>query len=87
MSESGENRAESIRQRLRNLLRERRENVQFGLERYAIERFLYRLGISKHRERFILKGATLFALWAARSIGQRATLTSPATVVPMKKMS
>jgi predicted nucleotidyltransferase component of viral defense system len=63
MSESKENRAESIRQRLRNRLRERGEDVQFGLQRYATERFLYRLGASAHRERFVLKGAALFALW------------------------
>ena len=63
MSEPVKNKAESIRQRLRNLLRERGEDVQFGLQRYAIERFLYRLGVSAHRERFILKGAALFALW------------------------
>lgn len=34
-----------------------------GLQRYAVERFLYRLGRSAHRERFVLKGATLFAIW------------------------
>lgn len=28
-----------------------------------IERFLYRLGQSKYREQFVLKGAMLFALW------------------------
>ncbi|MDW7761499.1 MAG: nucleotidyl transferase AbiEii/AbiGii toxin family protein [Acidobacteriota bacterium] len=56
-------RAESIRQRLRNELRARGEDVMFGLLRYAVERFLYRLGRSKHRERFVLKGATLFAIW------------------------
>lgn len=63
MSEARENKAASIRQRLRNLLRERGEDMQFGLQRYATERFLYRLGISPHRERFVLKGAALFALW------------------------
>lgn len=56
-------RAESIRHRLRNQLRARGEDVQLGLQRYAVERFLYRLGQSRHRERFILKGATLFAIW------------------------
>ncbi len=55
--------SESIRHRLRNLLRERGEDVQHGLQRYARERFLYRLGESKHRRQFVLKGATLFALW------------------------
>ena len=56
-------RAESIRHRLRNRLRERGDDVQFGLQRYARERFLYRLGESRHRGQFVLKGATLFALW------------------------
>jgi hypothetical protein len=37
--------------------------VTLGLRRYAVERFLYRLGRSSHRERFVLKGATLFAIW------------------------
>ncbi len=57
------NRAESVRHRLRNLLRERGEDIQFGLQRYAIERFLYRLGVSPHRNTFILKGAALYAVW------------------------
>jgi hypothetical protein len=56
-------RAESIRQRLRNELRGRGEDVTLGLQRYAVERFLYRLGQSQHRQRFVLKGATLFAIW------------------------
>lgn len=55
--------AESIRQRLRNELRKRGEDVTLGLQRYAVERLLYRLGRSRHRERFVLKGATLFAIW------------------------
>jgi hypothetical protein len=37
--------------------------VGLGLQRYAVERLLYRLGRSDHRERFVLKGATLFAIW------------------------
>jgi hypothetical protein len=56
-------RSESIRQRLRTELRARGEDVTLGLQRYAVERFLYRLGRSRHRERFVLKGATLFAIW------------------------
>jgi hypothetical protein len=56
-------RAESLRQRLRNELRARGEDVTLGLSRYAVERLLYRLGRSRHRERFVLKGATLFAIW------------------------
>lgn len=56
-------RAESIRRRLRNELRARGEDAALGLQRYAIERFLYRLGRSRHRERYVLKGATLFTIW------------------------
>ena len=63
MSKSPRDKAESIRHQLRNALRQRGEDMQFGLQRYAIERFLYRLGVSAHRDRFILKGAALFALW------------------------
>jgi hypothetical protein len=36
----------SIRQRLLNLSRERRESFQRVLDRFALERFLYRLGRS-----------------------------------------
>ena len=33
--------------------------------RYALERLLYRLSKSAHRQRFVLKGAMLFATWVA----------------------
>ena len=39
------------------------EDFQFLLQRYAAERFLYRLGESQHRDRYILKGAMLLVLW------------------------
>jgi predicted nucleotidyltransferase component of viral defense system len=55
--------ATSIRQRLRNLARERGEDFQQLLVSYALERVLYRLAQSRHRERFVLKGALLFRLW------------------------
>ena len=63
MNEPIINRPESIRQRLRDRMRAKGEDAQFGLQRYAIERFLFRLGRSRHRDRFILKGAALFAIW------------------------
>lgn len=40
-------------------------DFQLVLRRYLVERFLYRLGQSKHREHFVLKGAMLFVLWDA----------------------
>jgi len=55
--------AASIRQKLKNLARERGENFQQMLVNYALERVLYRLGKSRHRDRFVLKGALLFRLW------------------------
>lgn len=55
--------AASIRARLFNLSRKLNEDFLLVLKRYAIERLLYRLGISPHRDRFTLKGAMLFTLW------------------------
>jgi hypothetical protein len=54
------NLAGSVRDRLLNLARERREDFQSILTRYAVERLLYRLSVSKHRDQFLLKGAMLF---------------------------
>lgn len=63
MSRPPRNLAASIHRRLLNGARGRGEDPQFILQRYAAERFLYRLGESPHREQFVLKGAMLFALW------------------------
>jgi len=65
MKDSEKNLAESIRHRLRNRFKESGEDISFGLQRYASERFLYRLGESSHRDRFILKGAALYAIWGS----------------------
>ena len=53
----------SIRQRLLDLSRERGEDFQTILDRYAVERLLYRLSVSDQRDEFLLKGALLFAVW------------------------
>ncbi|MCL2218373.1 MAG: nucleotidyl transferase AbiEii/AbiGii toxin family protein [Chitinispirillia bacterium] len=55
--------AASVRQRLLN--KSKAENRMFDeiVRRYAMERFLYRLGMSEYRERLILKGALMFAVW------------------------
>ena len=49
----------SVRARLLNLARERGQVFDLLLTRYALERLLYRLSISAHRDRFLLKGAML----------------------------
>jgi len=53
----------SVRQRLLNLAHARGQPMELLLTRYALERLLYRLSISPHRERFVLKGAMLLATW------------------------
>lgn len=55
--------AASVQSRLLNLSRAQGEQYNMVLRRYAIERLLYRLGESEHRDRFVLKGAMLFTLW------------------------
>lgn len=55
--------AESVRQRLLNLAHKNAEPFDLILTRYALERLLYRIGQSKWRRNFLLKGAMLFSLW------------------------
>jgi predicted nucleotidyltransferase component of viral defense system len=53
----------SIRARLLNLAKERNQPFDLLLTRFTLERFLYRLSISKYREHFVLKGAMLITTW------------------------
>ena len=57
--------AASVRQRLLDHARERGEDFNYLLTRYANERLLYRLAESGYRDQFVLKGAVLFELWTA----------------------
>ena len=54
----------SVRQRLANIADARGEPFQRVLVEYGLERLLYRLSKSKHRDRFVLKGALLFSVWS-----------------------
>jgi predicted nucleotidyltransferase component of viral defense system len=65
--EKGKNAAASIRAGLLALAQSKGEDYQRVLGRYAIERFLYRLGQSPYRDNFALKGATLFTLWTGHT--------------------
>jgi predicted nucleotidyltransferase component of viral defense system len=56
----------SVRARLSTLARERGEDFQLVLMRYANERLLFRLASSRHAQRFVLKGAALFTLWTGK---------------------
>jgi len=60
---SPKNIAASVRQRLLNLSRQRAEDFNLVLTKYALERFLYRLSSSEFRDVFLLKGAMLFSIW------------------------
>lgn len=53
----------SVRARLLTLANERKQPFQVLLTRYVLERLLYRLSSSAHRDRFVLKGAVLLTSW------------------------
>jgi hypothetical protein len=64
MTRVPQNMSASVRQRLLNLSRERGEEFQNVLTRFALERLVYRLSCSSLWDQFILKGAMLFTLWS-----------------------
>jgi hypothetical protein len=55
--------AASVRERLYQLVSRHNEDFVLILTRYALERLLYRISLSEHRDRLILKGAMLFHAW------------------------
>ncbi|NNL85015.1 MAG: nucleotidyl transferase AbiEii/AbiGii toxin family protein, partial [Myxococcales bacterium] len=63
MTKSPKDIGASVRARLLRLARERGEDFQLLLTRYANERLLYRLASSEYGSHFVLKGAALFTLW------------------------
>jgi len=56
----------SVLARLLNRAKETGDDHQTLLTSYCLERFLYRLGASECRGRFVLKGAMLLRLWSDR---------------------
>lgn len=57
--------AASVRQRLLNRARESGRPFAELLQYYTMERFLYRLAVSEHRDKFVLKGALMLRVWHA----------------------
>ena len=57
----------SVFQRLLNHAKTHGEEFNLLLFRYGMERFLYRLSVSSHANRFVLKGASLFLVWKGRN--------------------
>jgi hypothetical protein len=69
----------SVRARLLNRARERGQVFDLLLTRYALERLLYRLSISKYRNRFVLKGVLLLTIGCRRTLLDNSALCSRAT--------
>jgi predicted nucleotidyltransferase component of viral defense system len=65
MREPVRNIGASVRARLQNISRERNQTFQLVLTHYVLERLLYRLSQTQHRDRFVLKGAMLITKWFA----------------------
>ncbi|TVP76421.1 MAG: nucleotidyl transferase AbiEii/AbiGii toxin family protein [Gemmatimonadales bacterium] len=60
----------SVLQRLRNISRGTNQDMKVVLSRFATERLMYRISISRYSDNFILRGAWLFHVWG---ISRRAT--------------
>lgn len=65
MAKAPVNIAKSIKDRLLNIARKEGRAFDVLLVRFALERLLYRLSISAHRDRFVLKGGMLVTVWVA----------------------
>lgn len=63
MAEKRTNLGASVRAKLLNQARASAQPFDLILVRFALERLLYRLSISGHAERFVLKGAMLLTIW------------------------
>ena len=53
----------SVLARLLNLAKQRNDDYNLLLNRFALERLLARVSVSTDSDRFLLKGALLFVLW------------------------
>ena len=60
--------AASVRQKLLNKSRADIRPFHELVQYYAMERFLYRLSLSHHANRFVLKGALMLRIWQAPEI-------------------
>ena len=63
MARAPANLAASVRQRLRNLARSEGRDFQTLLVAFGLERLIFRLSQSAHRDKFVLKGGMLVTLW------------------------
>src|SRR3990167_2688438 len=54
---------ESVYSRLKNIALAKNRPTQEVLRYYAMERFLYRLSVSQHKNSFFLKGGLMLMVW------------------------
>jgi hypothetical protein len=66
MTDKRTNLAASVAARLLNRAKQSGDDYQTLLTSFCFERFLYRLGTSSVRDRFVLKGAMLLRVWSDR---------------------
>jgi len=69
MGRTPTNMAKSVKDRLLNIARQEGRVFDVLLVRFALERLLYRLSVSKHRDRFVLKGGMLVTPGSKITIG------------------
>ena len=55
--------AQSVKQRLLNKSKQESRPFNEVLQFYAMERYLYRLALSEHAQRFVLKGGLMLRVW------------------------
>jgi predicted nucleotidyltransferase component of viral defense system len=78
--------AQSVHDRLLNDARQTGRPFNELLQYYAMERFLYRLSVSPHRDRFVLKGGLMLLVWDApttrptRDIDLLGRVTTPSEI-------
>lgn len=72
MNKEKKNLAESVLHRLKNQAKSTHRRTDELLGYYAIERFLYRLSLSPHADKFFLKGGLMLKAWEISN--HRATL-------------
>jgi len=75
----------SVKARLETLAGKRGEEFNLLLTRYGIERLLYRLSQSQHADKFLLKGAMLFAIWDIKTHRPTQDLIFWVSALPKKR--
>lgn len=63
MNTEKKNLPESVYTKLKNIALTKNRPTQEILRYYAMERFLYRLSASKHKDSFFLKGGLMLMIW------------------------